>query len=209
MIRIVRAAALLCTVLALSPIAVQASVSKYDPARGSSAKDLRAHEVIAVEPLVDAVEIRERDRGDEAELRAIVAEAGRAFADHLVKRLGESGAFDSVARAPSDEATLVIGGRITKYVRGNAVARYSGVFGRSRFAATVELRDAKTGKLLGDLDVEVASSVIPGAVNVIQSVGQFMEGSAIRVRDEILIARGDRRREETGRQGRLREKYSD
>ena len=206
---ILRFATALVAVVALSPYGAQASVSKYDAARGSSARDLRAHERVAVEPLVDAVEIPKKDRGDEAELRAIVAEAGRAFADHLVKRLGESGAFDSVARAPSEEATLVIGGRITKYVRGNAVARYSGVFGRSRFAATVELRDAKTGKLLGDLDVEVASSVIPGAVNVIQSVGQFMEGSAIRVRDEILIARGDRRREETGRQGRLREKYRD
>jgi hypothetical protein len=27
------------------------------------------------------------------------------------------------------------------------------------------------------------------------------------VRDEILIARGDKRREQTGRSGRLREKY--
>jgi len=207
-VRRVAGFALAIAALAL-PLAAAAGASKFDPAKGVKPRDLAGYTRVVIEPLTDAVEKKVKDPEDEAERRRIIADAGRLFAEHLAKRLAEGGRFESVAVAPAPGATLVIGGRITKYERGNAVVRYSGVFGRSKFGAVVELRDAATGKVLGDIEVDVASSVIPGAVNVIQSVGQFMEGSAIRVRDEILIARGDLRREETGRQGRLREKYAD
>jgi hypothetical protein len=188
------------------PLAAQA-VGKFDPERGTRAKDLRQYDRVAVEPLIDAVPFKNRDPAVEAKIRKTIADAGVAFADSLVRRLAETGKFEAVGRAPTEGATLLIGGQVVKYDPGNAIARYSGVFGRSRFGARIELKDAASGKLLGHIDVDVASSLIPGAVNVIQSVGQFMEGSAIRVRDEILIARGDLHREQTGRQGRLREKY--
>lgn len=186
-----------------------AGVDKFEPARGFKPRELARYRHVAVEPLVDAVDDRLKDGDKEAERRKVIAAAGQAFADHLVKRLLESGRFESVARAPAPGAALLIGGRITRYVPGNAVVRYSGLFGRSKFRARVELKDAASGKVLGGIDVDVASSMIPGAVNMIQSIGQFMEGTAIRTRDEILIARGDLEREETGRQGRAREKYSD
>lgn len=201
---------LLAALLLALPLAAAAGVDRFDAARGASAKELRTHVRVAVEPLVDAVPARRtKDAADEARLRETIAAAGVAFADALVKRLEETGKFESVARAPAQGATLLIGGRIVKFDAGNAVARYSGVFGRSKFGARVEFREAASGRLIGHVDVDVASSMIPGAVNLIQSVGQFMEGSAIRVRDEILIARGDVKREQTGRQGRAREKYSD
>ena len=193
--------------LLVLPLAAAAGISKFDPERGVKAKDLKGYTRVAVEPLTDAVKGEYKDAEEEKVRRERIVNAGTLFAAHLAKRLEESGKFEAVGNAPVEGATLLIGGQITKFERGNAVARYSGVFGRSRFGAHVELKDAKTGKLLGHIDLEIASSVIPGAVNVIQSVSQFMEGGAIRVRDEILIARGDLKREQTGRSGRLREKY--
>ena len=208
MIRLGAGAIALVLLLAM-PGGVSAGVDQFEPTRGFKARALAQYQRVAVEPLVDAVEDKLKDDDKEAERRKVITAAGQAFADHLVKRLLESGKFQSVARAPAPGATLLIGGRITRYVPGNAVVRYSGVFGRSKFRARVELKDAATGKVLGGIDVDVASSMIPGAVNMIQSIGQFMEGTAIRTRDEILIARGDLKREQTGRQGRAREKYSD
>ena len=205
--RLLRAMALV-VVLAI-PAAAFAGVDKFEPARGFNARELSQYQRVGVEPLVDAVEDKLKNADKESERRKVIAAAGQAFADALVKRLTESGKFESVARAPGTDVTLLVGGRITRYVPGNAVARYSGVFGRSKFRARVELKDAASGKVLGGINVDVASSMIPGAVNMIQSIGQFMEGTAIRTRDEILIARGDLKREETGRQGRAREKYSD
>lgn len=198
--------ALVVALLAL-PLAAAAGTSKFDPARGFKARDLKGYTRVAVEPLADGVKGSAKDPDEEKQRRERIAEAGAVFAAELAQRLAESGKFEAVGKAPVEGATLLIGGRIVKFERGNAVARYSGVFGRSRFGARVELKDANTGRLLGHVDVEIASSVIPGAVNVIQSVSQFMEGGAIRVRDEILIARGDLKREQTGRSGRLREKY--
>ena len=198
--------ALLVALLAL-PLSAAAGTEKFDPARGFKARDLKGYTRVAVEPLVDGVKGKYKDAEEEKVRRQRIANAGVLFAAELAHRLEESGKFEAVGKAPVEGATLLIGGTITKFERGNAVARYSGVFGRARFGARVELKDAATGKLLGHVDFEIASSMIPGAVNVIQSVSQFMEGGAIRVRDEILIARGDLKREETGRSGRLREKY--
>lgn len=205
----IRAGAWAIALLVAIPGLAFAGIDKFEPARGFKAKQLAQYDRVAVEPLADAVEGKLVDPAKEAERRAVIKTAGETFAAALVERLAESGKFESVTHASAPGATLLVGGRITRFSQGNAVARYSGVFGRSKFRARVELEDAASGQVLGHIDVDVASSMIPGAVNMIQSVGQFMAGSAVRVRDEILIARGDLEREETGRQGRAREKYSD
>lgn len=195
--------------LVLLPLLAWAGISRFDAERGISAKELKGYTRVAIAALEDGVEEKLEDAEKEAEHRKAIAEAGERFAELLVKRLSESGKFEVVARAPAEGATLLVGGRITRITRGNAAARYTGVFGRSRFAAVVEFKDAASGERIGRIEIDLASTPIPGATNIIQTVTGFMDGSAIRVRDELLIARGDLHREQTGRSGRLREKYQD
>ena len=102
----------------------------------------------------------------------------------------------------------MVEGRIVDFHDGNIAQRYIGIGGRDRFGAVLEVKDGLSGELLGTVEIDLKGSFLPGAGNIIQTTGNFIEGSAARVRDEILIAAGDKRRENTGRQGRLREKYA-
>lgn len=186
--------------------AATSAVGKFDPA-GRDRTPLKAYPVLVVRALVDAVE--KRPEGDKAAGFAEDVKAGGAeFASRLVDKLNEDAALKrTVSREPPEGEYAVVEGRIVDFHDGNLAQRYIGLGGRDRFGAEIEVRDGRTGELLGTISIELKGSPIPGASNLIQTTGTFITGAAARVRDELLIAAGDKRRENTGRQGRLREKY--
>jgi len=199
-------AVFLALLLVAAPVA--ADVGKFDQA-GRERTPLKAYPVLVVRDLVDAVE--KRPEGDKAEgFAAEVATGGATFAARLVEKLREDPSLkrEVATTAPAEGEYAVVEGRIVDFHDGNLAQRYIGLGGRDRFGAEVEVRDGRTGALLGTVSIDLKGSPIPGAGNLIQTTGTFITGAAARVRDELLIAAGDKRRENTGRQGRLREKYA-
>lgn len=183
-----------------------ADVGKFDPA-GRDRTPLKAYPVLVVRDLVDAVE--KRPEGDKAEaFGPEVAAGGAKFAAELADKLQADPTLKrTIAREPPQGEFAVVEGRIVDFHDGNLAQRYIGLGGRDRFGAEIEVKDGRSGALLGTISIALKGSPIPGASNLIQTTGTFITGAAARVRDELLIAAGDKRRENTGRQGRLREKY--
>jgi hypothetical protein len=198
--------AIVVVLLSCAAGAAIAAVGKFDP-EGSDRTPLKAYPVLVVRDLADAVE--KRPEGDEAAAFADEVKAGGAeFAAKLAEKLAADPALKrQVVREAPAGPHAVVEGRIVDFHDGNLAQRYIGLGGRDRFGAVVEVKDGTTGELLGTVEIDLKGSVIPGAGNLIQTTGNFIDGAAARVRDELLIAAGDKRREDTGRQGRLREKY--
>jgi len=195
-------------VLLLLPLAALAGTTKLMGANGKRAADLRGYDRLVVADFSDASEPKFDKPEDEAEYRAMVAEGGKRMADMVVAMLAGKKGFDEITREPVTGKHMVLGGRITAYKESNAVARYVGLgIGGSQFDATIEVKDGESGELLGSMTVAIGSSPIPGATNAVQTVGFLMDSAAQSVRDEMLIAKRVLHREETGRAGRLREKY--
>ena len=205
--RSIRVALCAAALLVVAGVA-SAGISKFDPAKGVSREELRAYKVAYVEDFRDAVEEKLENPEAEAKQRETIKEIQVRFADKVAERLKEKGRFETVSRQPVEGKAVIIGGRILHLKTSNAAARYTGVFGRSHLEAVIEARDAETGKPLGEIEVDLKSSPIPGGTNVIMTVSGFVDGAATRATEEILIANGQLRREQTGRQARIREKYT-
>jgi len=204
-------------VLALAPCAL-AGVGKFKPAGNEKKPDLRDYQTIVITDFTDAVEGKMPDAAEEAQYRSDVQAAGKLFADILAEKVRRSEGFTAVTRAPTVPAApedllvagnLLVTGKLTRFKASNLAGRYIGFGAGSKLGALIEFRDAADSRLLGTVEVSLGSENIPGAINAIQTVERFMDGGAIRVSDELLIAKKLKHREETGRQGRLREKYTD
>ena len=200
-------ALLACLLLAFAPAAL-AGVGKFKPAAGEKKVELRSYGSLVIADLADAVDKQLPDEAENTKFHADVVAAGKQFADVLAEKIRRSEGFESVTRGPAAKEGLLMTGRMTKYKVSSVAGRYIGFGAGSKLGAILELRDAASGKLLGTIDVSLGSEAIPGAINAIQTVGRFMDGGAMRVADELLIAKRIKHREETGRQGRLREKYT-
>jgi hypothetical protein len=169
--------------------------------------DLRGYDQVQVATFTDATQPKFDKPEDETEFRAKVAEATLKFPDMLAEQLSQTQAFQAV-RKPVEGKGLIVGGQITIYKESNVAARYIGLgIGSAEFDVKIEVKDAETGKLLATQTIEYSSSAIPGAVNALQTVGVLMDSAAQTFRDEMLIAKRVKHREETGRSGRARDKY--
>jgi hypothetical protein len=174
----------------------------------SKGPPLAGYTTLVVRNLGDAVE--KRPTGDDAAAYAEDVKAGgQRFAEDLIEKLNrDEKNRRAIVREPPEGEYAVITGHITAFRDGNLATRYVGIGGRDRFSALVEVRDGRSDRLLGTIEVDMAGSFIPGLTNLIQTTNTFINGAAARVRDEVLIAVGDKRRVDTGREGRLREKYN-
>lgn len=193
--------------LLLQAAVATAGVSKFKRGEGVDAAALRGYTQVAIEPFADGVEKQLEDAAQNTEYHAEVAAGGKRFAEMLGARFEASGKLETVTVPPLQGKGLLIGGRITDFRSGNVATRYIGLGQRDRFAAVLVVRDAETGAELGTVEAVIKGSAIPGAVNLLQTSTGMMDGAAVRASDEILIAMGLKRREDTGRSGRLREKY--
>ncbi|HET7843261.1 MAG TPA: hypothetical protein VFL14_03860 [Xanthomonadales bacterium] len=206
-------------VLALAALAalVFASVAAADVSKlkGKSWReppDFRKYDVVWIEDFSDDVDKKLKDEAENVEYHEGVVKVGRKLADRVAERLVESKAFARVERVAKHEPGagdgLVIGGKITEYRDANIAGLYLGVGTGSRVRCEAWAHDANDPKVLGALKGVFATSFIPGVANLVQTANRFVEGLSLRISDEILIAKGAKFREETGRQGRLREKYT-
>ena len=192
--------------------AASADVSKLKGKSWRKPPDFRAYEVVWVEDFVDKVDKKLKDPAEDTKYHEGVVKVGKKLADRIAERLVESKAFARVERVDAHTKErgegLVVGGSITEYRDANIAGLYLGIGTGSRVRCEAWARDAFSEKILGSLKGVFATSFIPGVANLVQTANRFVEGLSLRISDEILIAKGAKFREETGRQGRLREKYT-
>jgi Domain of unknown function (DUF4410) len=170
--------------------------------------DLRGYERIEVSAFTDESKIKFDKPEDEQAYRAEVAEGGKRFADLIVEKVNATKGFLTAGRQTGTGKGLKIRGTITVFTISSIAARYIGLgIGGSTFEAIVDVIDAESGSPLGRMTVDLSSSIIPGAVNAVQTVGVLMSSGAQMVTDELRIAKRLVHREETGRSGRARDKY--
>jgi hypothetical protein len=185
-----------------------ANVSRLMQPDSRAGADLARYERIVVMDFEPALE-RVSDVPEKAAAqRAAALEGGREIAEGVVERLRASGEYAEVSRKPLEGEAVVLRGRITAYRDANLLQRAVGLFQGPRLEAEIEAIDAESGERVGRLTLDFSGSLRPGSwTSLIRTNGGFINGSAARITDELLIATGKRAREETGRAGRLREKY--
>jgi hypothetical protein len=189
-----------------------ADVTKLKGATWRDKVDLRPFDTVYVEDFADAVKKRLKDADADAKYHAEVAAAGARLADLVAERLVAAKAFarvERVAKAEPGVRGMVVGGVLTEFRDANLAGLYLGIGTGSKVRIEAHVRDGTAEKPLGRMKGVYATSFIPGVANLVQTANRFLDGLALRVADEILIAKGAKFREETGRQGRLREKYTD
>lgn len=200
-------------VLLIAMFAAASAHADVSKLRGRKPVDLRPFSVIVVEDFADGVKKKLEDEEANARYHEEVVVAGKKIADEVARRLRESKAFGRVERAAAGEAdeigSAILSGRVTDFRDANLAGRYIGIGTGAKVRIEASVRDQKEDRPLGTLKGVYATSWIPGVANLIQSSDRFIDGLSLRVADEILFAKGAKRREETGRQGRLRDKYTD
>lgn len=128
------------------------------------------------------------DAKKQADYNASLAEARKAFADHIAEAITASGAFGEVAREPGSGPALRISGDITRYDEGNILARgVTGFAGQTHFDAVVVIADARSGTELTRLTVDRNSWPLPvgASLSTLQTTNFFMKQAATKVADEL------------------------
>jgi hypothetical protein len=198
----------LAAALFAASLDASAAVSRYKPTRAGKLVELASYTHVAIDTLDDEVKRRKKDADDEAQFREDIRAVSERIVDGVAQRLRDSGAFETVSREVSDATgTLLVDGKLTVFKRANVATRYLGLGAGSKLEGVVVVKDAASGEVLGEIELDFSSSGIPGFTNLVQTVDAFIQGIVVRVSDEILIAKGAKFREETGRSARLREKY--
>jgi len=128
-------------------------------------------------------------KGLEREKKAAeMKRVAKDFADMLAWEIGQKRIFEQVARAGAeDERTLIIGGQITRYEEGSAMARFLVGMGAgsSYFDARVEFLRGGTAELLGAIDANRNSWVLGGGIAATQTPDSFMREAARKVAEEM------------------------
>lgn len=204
-----RLPALLLAVLVLAaPGAALANVTRLMAPESRATADLGGYDRIVVLAPEAALEKPPKDPEDLAATQARIAERGTEFADDLVRRLRESGAFAEVSRAPVAGRALLLRGRVLRFRDANIAQRVVGLFQGARLEVAFEVVDNESGALLGRAEADFSGGLRPGSwTNLIRTMDGFINGAAARLHDELLVAAGFRQREEVGRAARQREKY--
>lgn len=205
-----RAAALFVLLaLCASPLPVLASVTRLMAPESRATADLRGYDRIVVLAPEAALEKPPKDPEDAAALQARLAERAAELADDLARRLIESGSLQA-SREPVEGRALVLRGRVLRFRDANIAQRVVGLFQGARFEAAFEVADNESGTVLARAEADFSGGLRPGSwTNLIRTMDGFINGTAARLHDELLVAGGFRQREEVGRAARQREKYQD
>lgn len=182
-------------------VALAACGTTSDLQRADSATqqiDLSGYESAVVANFTDAATENKVFKSDEkgqakkADYRAEVNAAGATFAEFIKAELDKLGVFAEVERgSEAGEGALLIDGRITRFERGNAAAKFLiGLgAGSTYFDATVRVSDGATGAELGSIVVDKNSWVLGGVISASQNVEGFMQGGAKKTARELYIAK--------------------
>jgi hypothetical protein len=110
------------------------------------------------------------------------------FADKIAEAIKQSGAFAEVTRQAGDGPALRVTGDISRYDKGNIVARgLTGFAGRTRFDAVVTVSDARSGHVLATLSIDRNSWPLPigASLATLQTTNFFMNSAAKKIADEL------------------------
>lgn len=176
------------------------TTSTLQPADAASGDriDLSSYQHAVISDFSDAATAAKKFKKDEkgeaqkAAYQADVQAAGVTFSEYLQAELIKLKVFESVQRGDeAGEGSLLIGGDITRFERGNAAAKFLiGLgAGSTYFDATVNVSDGLSGEKLGEIIVDKNSWVLGGAISASQNVESFMRGGAEKAAKELYIAR--------------------
>ena len=188
-------------VLALLLLVACGSTSKLRTESASARQQIRDYDRVEVLNF-GATATKSSDNDKKlADFLAALAEARSHFADRIAEELTERQAFDEISRDPLEGRALRVSGTISRFEEGNVAARMvTGFVGQAHFEATVTVADNATGEVLGSFEVDRNSWPLPigASTNAVQNVGMFMNGAAKRIADELAIARGVLKRNQSG-----------
>lgn len=185
-----------------------ANVTRLMAPDSRATADLSGYDRIVVLVPEAALAKPSTDPEDATAVEAQIAERGAEFADGLAARLRASGAYAEVGRGSVVGRALVVRGRVLRFRDANLAQRVVGLFQGARLEIAFEVVDNETGALLGRAEADFSGGLRPGSwTNLVRSMDGFLNGTAARLTDELLVAGGFRQREEVGRAARQREKY--
>lgn len=171
---------LFLVILTLS-LAACGSTSGIKSNEGADIKpDLSAYESIVITDFTDGTE--------KANLPDF---AGKNFADRIASEVKGTQAFQKVSRAPVNEKSVVVSGKITKYAEGNSALRLLIGFGAgsSHFDADVKISDSQSNTELGKIVVDEKSWGLGGIMAATQTVEGFMTGASQKIAKELAEAK--------------------
>ncbi len=160
--------------------------------------DLTAYQYAVISDFEDSATENKVFRSDEkgqakkSAYRAEVQAAGVTFAEFIKAELDKLNFLDEVSRgSEAGEGALLIKGKITRFERGNAAAKFLiGLgAGSTYFDAVVSVTDGATGNELGTIVVDKNSWVLGGVISASQNVEGFMRGGAQKIARELYVAK--------------------
>jgi len=122
----------------------------------------------------------------------VVIKSGKKFSDLIASKIIKKKIFNKVERKPiSTPHTIIIEGTITQCEEGNKALRTAIGLGTgiSHFDATVILKDNRTKKTLGNIDVNKMSWALGGITAGMQDVDSHMESAASSIADALEEAK--------------------
>ena len=128
------------------------------------------------------------DPAKAAEHASYLKEARTVFADKIAEAITATGAFAEVTRGPGTTPALRISGDISRFDRGNVVARgLTGFAGQTHFDARIDVADAQSGRSLATLTVDRNSWPLPvgASLSTLQTTGYFMNEAARKIASEL------------------------
>ena len=128
------------------------------------------------------------DPAKAAEHASYLKEARTVFADKIAEAITATGAFAEVTRGPGTAPALRISGDISRFDRGNVVARgLTGFAGQTHFDARIDVADARSGRSLATLAVDRNSWPLPvgASLSTLQTTGYFMNEAARKIASEL------------------------
>jgi hypothetical protein len=128
------------------------------------------------------------DPAKAAEHASYLAEARKVFADKIAEAITATGAFAQVTRGPGSGPALRVSGDISRFDRGNVVARgLTGFVGQTHFDASIDVADSQSGRSLATLTVDRNSWPLPvgASLSTLQTTGYFMNEAARKIASEL------------------------
>lgn len=115
-------------------------------------------------------------------------EAQATFAGKIADAIAATGVFKDVSRSAGSGPALRVSGDISRFDRGNVVARgLTGFAGQTHFDARIDIADARSGQSLASLTVDRNSWPLPvgASLSTLQTTDHFMREAAKKVAEEL------------------------
>ncbi|MBK1876816.1 DUF4410 domain-containing protein [Pelagicoccus mobilis] len=142
---------------------------------------------IVVLDFKDATSPGKKDEEKRRMHRDAVATANGVIADKIASELRVLNLFEDISRSKLEGDYLEISGDITRYVEGNAAARFLVGMGAgsSYFDANVYFKDGASGEMLGSVKIDKNSWGLGGGFAAGQTVEHFMNQGAKKIAAQV------------------------